>query len=139
MGELASILKQLGIPAGVAGFIISAALFGDRLLARYAENQKAKSEESRAERQMLSTDQAEFRRSLLSQTEQLKQQLALAQQNADSATARHLDAERRVVEFQLTIARLAAILISNGVQLPPSAIPDLALTSMPPALSGKPA
>ncbi len=69
---------------------------------------------------MLSTDQDNLCRAMLTQVDQLRAQVTTQAAALDAAAARHLDYERRITEFQITIARLAALLITHNVPLPSS-------------------
>lgn len=128
MEELLVVLKDLGVPSGVAGMFIFLAMAADKLIRSRTEGRKLVEEGDRAERLMLSSDQAAFRKSMFDQIDTLRLQLQDCRTMVEGAVARHLDAERRVVEFQLTIARLAAALIASGVTLPSVVVADLGLT-----------
>lgn len=129
MGEILTLLQDLGLPTGVAAGIVLGVIAAGAILKRRAEGAKAHGDESRAERQLLTSDQAAFRQSLFSQIATLQKELSDSREAEDAAVARHMEAERRVVESQLALARLAAALIASGVTLPSSAVADLGISS----------
>lgn len=130
MSDVLTLLQALGLPTGVAAGVVLGILVSGAILKRRGEQAKARGEESRAERQLLASDQAAFRKALFDQITTLQKELVETRGAEDAAVARYMNAERRVVEFQLTIARLAAALIASGVTLPSSASADLGVTQL---------
>lgn len=118
MSEWLDLFEKIGVPSGIAGFIILVAVVGDSLLKRFAESRRADGEDSREERRLLASDQADFRRSLIEQNQSLRGQMQASHEALERSVSRQLDAERRVADLQITIARLASVLVKSGVTVP---------------------
>lgn len=132
---LMPLLEKAGIPTGICALIVIGTIGADRILRRFAVNSREEGESNRAERVLLSTEQASFRASLMAQLEQQAKVIDALQADLQISADRCADADRRVVDFQMTIARMAASLIRSGLTLPTATLAEIGMAA-PPAGSG---
>lgn len=104
-------LNSLGLSAGVALAIIVLALFGDRLVKHRSDQTRLRTETQTKEREILSAEQEQFRKDLITRLE--------------TAQAQHNDCEQRVAQHQIMLARLIACVLKqdpHGATMPLAAL-----------------